>query len=156
MSAAAFAAGWVCSAYGCPKAVSVVLFVAVYLLSGWRVLLTAFRHLFTRDLFDENLLMTLATFGAWAVGESAEAAAVMLFFHIGEYFQALAVERSRRSIAELMDIRPDFANLLKDGTVSVVAPEAVEPATGFSSVPGSACRSTAWSAPVPRSSTRRR
>lgn len=91
------------------------------------MLLTAFRHLFTRDLFDENLLMTLATFGAWAVGESAEAAAVMLFFHIGEYFQALAVERSRRSIAELMDIRPDFANLLKDGTVSVVAPEAVEP-----------------------------
>ncbi|MBS5529939.1 cadmium-translocating P-type ATPase [bacterium] len=127
ISAAAFAAGWICSAYDLPKPVSTGLFVAVYLLSGWRVLLTAFRHLFTRDLFDENLLMTLATFGAWAVGESAEAAAVMLFFHIGEYFQALAVERSRRSIAELMDIRPDFANLLKDGTVSVVAPEAVEP-----------------------------
>ena len=127
ISAAAFAAGWICSAYDLPKPVSTGLFVAVYLLSGWRVLLTAFRHLFTRDLFDENLLMTLATFGAWAVGESAEAAAVMLFFHIGEYFQALAVERSRRSIAELMDIRPDFANLLKDGTVNVVAPEAVEP-----------------------------
>lgn len=136
VSAAAFAAGWILSAHGAPKAVTVAAFAFVYLLSGWRVLLTAFRHLFTRDIFDENLLMALATAGAWAVGEYAEAAAVMLFFHIGEYFQALAVERSRRSIAELMDIRPDFANLLKEGVVSVVAPDAVNPGDRIVVKPG--------------------
>lgn len=126
-SAALFAAGWIASACGLPKTVQIGLFSAVSLLSGWRVVWKAFRQFFTRFCFDENLLMTLAVFGAWAIGEFAEAAAVMLFFHIGESLQALAIDRSRRSIAELMDIRPDFANLLRDGALRVVAPEAVLP-----------------------------
>lgn len=136
VSAALFAAGWLLAATGTPELVTLALFALVYLLSGWRVLLDALRKLFTRELFNENLLMALATSGAWAIGQHAEAAAVMLFFHIGEYFQDLAVERSRRSIAELMDIRPDFANLLENGVERTVSPEEVEPGAHIVVRPG--------------------
>ncbi len=136
VSAALFATGWVLSASGVSEWITLGLFALVYLVSGWRVLLDALRKLFTRDLFNENLLMALATGGAWAIGQHAEAAAVMLFFHIGEYFQDLAVERSRRSIADLMDIRPDFANLLENGVERTVSPEEVEPGAHIIVRPG--------------------
>lgn len=136
VSAALFAAGWILDAAGAPERVTLALFALVYLLSGWRVLVDALRKLFTRELFNENLLMALATTGAWAIGQHAEAAAVMLFFHIGESFQDLAVERSRRSIAELMDIRPDFANLLENGVERTVSPEEVEPGAHIIVRPG--------------------
>ncbi len=131
-----FAAGWILMGIDAPAWLVIAVFASVYLLSGWRVVLDALRNLFTRDIFNENLLMTLATAGAWALGEYAEAAAVMLFFHIGEYFQDLAVERSRRSISDLMDIRPDFATLLENDAERTVTPEEVEPGNRIRVKPG--------------------
>ena len=78
------------------------------------------------QIFDENFLMTIATAGAFFVGEYAEAVAVMLFYQVGECFQSYAVNRSRKSIADLMDIRPDYANVIRDGTAVEVGPEEVE------------------------------
>ena len=84
-----------------------ILLVAAYLLVGWDVLWAAGRRILQGQLFDENFLMSLATLGAFAIGEYPEAAAVMLFYQTGEWFQVLAVHRSRQSISALMDIRPD-------------------------------------------------
>ncbi len=125
ISAAIFAAGWLLALLDAPRYAVVGVFGAVYLLSGYRIILSAARTLFTRNAFNENLLMVLATAGAWALGEFAEAAAVMLFFHIGEYFQDLAVERSRRSITELMDIRPDSARVLRNEEFMECPPDEV-------------------------------
>ncbi len=104
-----------------------VLFVCAYLLVGLEVLKTAAIHIAHGQVFDENFLMSLATIGAWAIGEYSEAAAVMLFYQVGELFQSLAVGKSRRSIAALMDIRPDTANLLRDGEWVTVEPQSVRP-----------------------------
>lgn len=90
------------------------LFIVSYILIGGEVLLRAFRNIQKGQIFDENFLMTIATIGAFIIGEYPEGVAVMLFYQIGEYFQSLAVNRSRRSIAELMDIRPDYANIITD------------------------------------------
>lgn len=90
------------------------LFLISYILIGGEVLLRAFRNIQKGQIFDENFLMTIATVGAFIIGEYPEGVAVMLFYQIGEYFQSLAVNRSRRSIAELMDIRPDYANIITD------------------------------------------
>lgn len=104
--------------------IAILLMTASYLLSGYQTILAAFRNIGRGEIFDENFLMTIATFGAIGIGEYPEAAAVMLFYQVGEYFQGRAVARSRGSIAELMDIRPDFANRRKaDGSIEVVAPE---------------------------------
>lgn len=101
-----------------------VLFILSYLLAGHQTLLLAFKNMARGEFFDESFLMTVATFGAIGIREYPEAAAVMLFYQVGEYFQGRAVARSRRSISELMDIRPDFANLLQsDGTSIVVSPD---------------------------------
>ena len=135
-SALLFAAGWILTSRGDSLRAGLVCFAAVYLLSGWNVILEAVRNLFTRNLFNENLLMVLATAGAWATGQHAEAAAVMLFFHIGEFLEDLAVDRSRRSIAELMDIRPDSASLKKDGKITAVPPESVNPGEFIVVAPG--------------------
>lgn len=102
------------------------LFAAAYVLAGGEVVYKAFRNLFKGNLFDENFLMTIATIGAFAIGEYPEAAAVMIFFNIGEIFQDMAVDRSRRSIKALMNIRPDHANLVLDNTVQEVSPEDVQ------------------------------
>lgn len=101
------------------------LFLTSYLLVGWPVLKKAFINLFRGKVFDENFLMTLATFGAIAIHQLPEAAAVMVFYATGEYFEDLAVARSRRSISALLDIRPDYVNLLVEGTVKRVRPEEV-------------------------------
>lgn len=96
------------------------LFLVPYLIAGWPVLRKAGVNIAHGQVFDENFLMSLATIGALILGEYAEAAGVMLFFQVGELFENVAVERSRRSISSLMDIRPDIANLLRgDETVEV-------------------------------------
>ncbi len=96
-----------------------------YLLAGWPVVRKAFRNMRRGHLFDENFLMAVATFGAIALRQYSEAAGVMLFYQIGELFQAYAVAKSRRSISALMDIRPDYANVKRGGEVCSVSPEKV-------------------------------
>lgn len=100
-------------------------FVPPYLLVGGDVVWGALRRIVRGQVFDEKFLMTVATLGAFAIGEYAEAAGVMLFYQVGEWFQSLAVGKSRRSIAALMDIRPDRAVVLRDGEEQTVAPEEV-------------------------------
>ena len=101
------------------------LFLIPYLIVGWDVLRKAGINIAHGQVFDENFLMSLATIGALILGEYAEAVGVMLFYQVGELFQSVAVGRSRRSIAQLMDIRPDSANLLRDGELIEVSPDEV-------------------------------
>lgn len=103
------------------------LFPAAYILTGWEIMYKALRNTFQGSFFDENFLMFVATLGAFAIGEYSEGVAVLLFYRMGEYLQDRAVERSRRSISALMNIRPDYANLLEDGKESIVSPEEVRP-----------------------------
>lgn len=93
------------------SAIRLALYISAYLISGRSVLIAAIRNIKNKDMFDENFLMSIATLGAFVVKEYPEAVAVMIFFQIGELLQSLAVNRSRRNIAQLMDIRPDYANL---------------------------------------------
>lgn len=105
-----------------------VVLLAAYLLVGADVLLRAGKNILHGKVFDENFLMALASLGAMAMGETTEAVAVMLFYQIGEWFQDRAIHKSRESIAQLMDIRPDHANLVQeDGTVISVSPEEIAP-----------------------------
>lgn len=101
------------------------IYLGAYILVGGEVLLTAGRNILKGRVFDENFLMSLATIGAFAIGEFPEGVAVMLFYQIGEFFQARAVNRSRKSIAALMDIRPDYANLKTAAGEKRVTPEEV-------------------------------
>lgn len=106
---------------------SLVAFLVPYAVVGWDVLWKAVRNILHGQVFDENFLMVLATIGAFATGEYSEGVAVMLFYQVGEWFQRYAVGRSRRSIAALMDIRPDHANLVgPDGTARQVDPDEVQ------------------------------
>lgn len=109
------------------KIVQAVLFLLSYFLVGWPILQKAVKNLFYGQVFDENFLMAIATVGAFALGEYSEGVAVMLFYQIGEFFQNYAVNKSRKSISGLMDIRPDYANLTKGKKVERVAPEEVKP-----------------------------
>ena len=102
-------------------------FIAAWLLIGCKVLLHAVKNIFRGKVFDENFLMTIATIGAFAIGEFPEGAAVMLFYRIGEACQELALRRSRSSITSLMDLRPDYAMLRKNGEITRVSPEEVRP-----------------------------
>lgn len=102
-----------------------IFYFASYLLVGGEVLLKAGRNVFRGQIFDENFLMGIATIGAFAIQEFPEGVAVMLFYQIGEFFQDMAVNRSRKSIAALMDIRPDFANLKIGDEIRRVSPEEV-------------------------------
>ena len=103
----------------------IIIFIAAYIILGFDIVYHAIRNLIKGRVFDENFLMSIATIGAFAIGEAPEAVAVMLFFQVGEYFQERAVEKSKRSITDLMDIRPDYANLVKNGEVLKVAPDTV-------------------------------
>ncbi|MHC1787241.1 MAG: heavy metal translocating P-type ATPase [Christensenellales bacterium] len=105
---------------------ALALLLGAYLLAGWDVLWYALRNLMSGQVFGESLLMAIATLGALSIGEYAEAVAVMLFYQTGEAFQAFAVGRSRRSISGLMDLRPDYANLLVEGEPRRVSPEEVK------------------------------
>lgn len=102
------------------------LFIISYLIVGLSILKKAVRNIFRGKVFDENFLMAVATLGAFGVGEFPEAVAVMLFYQIGELFQSYAVDKSRKSISSLMDIRPDYANVLRDGKEEKVAPDEVK------------------------------
>jgi Cd2+/Zn2+-exporting ATPase len=110
--------------------------IVSYLTAGWRVLLGAVQGIVSRRLFDENSLMALASLGAMAIGEMPEAVGVMAFFSVGEYLQHLAVERSRGSIRALMDIRPEYANVMRDGKTERIAPEDVLPGESILVSPG--------------------
>ena len=113
------------------------LYFVPYLIIGYDILVKAFKGLRNRQPFDENFLMAVATVGAMALGEYLEGAAVMLFYQIGELFQSVAVGRSRRSISELMDIRPDVANVPdENGELRQVDPDEVEPGTVIWVQPG--------------------
>lgn len=104
-----------------------VAFLIVYAFIGWDILWSAVRNILRGQVFDENFLMSVATVGAFILGDYKEGITVMLFYQVGEWFQRYAVGRSRRSIAALMDIRPDHANLrLADGTTKTVSPEEVQ------------------------------
>lgn len=105
--------------------VAIVLFVVSYLLIGGNVILTAVKNILRGEVFDENFLMTIATLGAFFIGEYPEGVAVMLFYEIGELFQSYAVNRSRKSITSLMNIRADYANVIRDGKEEKVNPETV-------------------------------
>ena len=102
------------------------LFIISYLIVGFSILKKAIRNIFRGKVFDENFLMSVATLGAFGVGEFPEAVAVMLFYQIGELFQSYAVDKSRKSISSLMDIRPDYANVLRDGKEEKVDPDEVK------------------------------
>lgn len=104
---------------------SLGLFIMAYLITGYDVVGRAIRNIFRGQVFDENFLMTIATLSAFYIQEYPEAVAVMLFYQVGEVFQDIAVSKSRRSIADLMDIRPDYANLVTGNNVEKVAPEAI-------------------------------
>ena len=100
-------------------------FLVPYFIVGWDVLWRALRNIAHGQIFDENFLMAVATIGALAIGEYPEGVAVMLFYQVGEWFQSYTVGRSRRSIASLMDIRPDIANVERDGQLQEVDPDEV-------------------------------
>lgn len=103
-----------------------VLFIASYLIAGGNVLYKAVRNILHGKVFDENFLMTIATIGALCIGKYTEAVAVMLFYQVGELFQSYAVAKSRKSISELMDIRPDHANVKRGENITTVDPSEVE------------------------------
>lgn len=102
------------------------VFVISYLIVGLDILKKALRNIIRGKVFDENFLMAVATLGAFGIGEFPEAVAVMLFYQVGELFQSYAVDKSRKSISSLMDIRPDFANLVKEDKIEKVDPDDVE------------------------------
>jgi len=102
-----------------------LLFLLPYAIVSYKVVFTAVRNIFHGEIFDENFLMALASIGAFCIGEYPEAVAVMLFYAVGELFEDAAVGKSRRSIADLMQIRPDYANVLRGGSEQRVAPETV-------------------------------
>lgn len=112
------------------------LFMIPYLIIGYDILRKAFKGILNRQVFDENFLMAVATVGAIVLGEYTEGVAVMLFYQIGELFQSVAVGKSRRNISELMDIRPDYANIEVDGSLEQVDPDEVEIGTEIIVQPG--------------------
>ena len=103
-----------------------ILFIISYLIVGYDIILKALRNITRGKVFDENFLMTIATIGAFFIGEFPEAVAVMLFYQVGELFQSYAVDKSRKSVSELMDIRPDYANLYHNEKTERVEPNKVK------------------------------
>lgn len=108
------------------EVVSLILLTLSYIIIGGEIVLRAFKNILKGQVFDENFLMSIATIGAFIVGEHLEGVAVMLFYQVGELFQSYAVNRSRKSIAGLMDIRPDYANLKVEDEIRKVSPDEVE------------------------------
>ena len=112
------------------------LYMIPYLVIGYDILRKAFKGIMNRQVFDENFLMAVATVGAIALGDYQEGTAVMLFYQIGELFQSYAVGKSRRNISELMDIRPDYANIEQEGKLEKIDPDEVEVGTVIVVQPG--------------------
>lgn len=120
----------VCIAFGVllplPELIKAIIFLIAYVIIGYDILQKAWKGICNRQVFDENFLMAVATLGAIALRDYKEGVAVMLFYQIGELFQSYAVGKSRRNISELMDIRPDYANIEKDGQLVQVDPDEIE------------------------------
>lgn len=109
-----------------PELAEMAVFLACYVVVGWDIVWKAITNILHGQVFDENFLMTIATIGALILGEHSEGVAVMLFYQVGEWFQSYAVSKSRKSIASLMDIRPDYANIERDGKLVQVDPDEVQ------------------------------
>lgn len=118
------------------RCIEIVAYLIPYLVIGYDILKKAFLGIIHREVFDENFLMAIATVGAMVLGEYKEASAVMLFYQIGELFQSYAVGKSRKNITALMDIRPDYANIEKDGKLEQVDPDDVQIGTVIVVQPG--------------------
>lgn len=103
-----------------------IIYIISYIIVGFEIVKKAIRNITRGKVFDENFLMTIATIGAFGIGEFPEAVAVMLFYQVGELFQSYAVDKSRKSISSLMDIRPDYANVEKNGELQKVDPDDVK------------------------------
>ena len=108
-----------------PTLAELAFLIVAYVILGWDVVWQAVKNITRGQVFDEHFLMSVSTIGAFAIGEYPEAVAVMLFYQVGEFFQSLAVKRSRKSISDLMDIRPDSATVKRSGVLQVVSPESV-------------------------------
>jgi len=106
--------------------IRIILLMVAFLTIGYEVLWSAIRNILHGEIFDDNFLMALASIGAICIGEYREAVAVMLFYGVGELFSDIAVGKSRKSIAALMDIRPDYAVVLRDGKEQKVSPNEVK------------------------------
>ena len=106
--------------------INIVIFIISYAIVGAEIVKKAIKNIFRGKVFDENFLMTVATLGAFGIGEFPEAVAVMLFYQVGELFQSYAVDKSRKSISSLMDIRPDFANVYRNEKIEKVNPDEVK------------------------------
>ncbi|MFR9050828.1 MAG: heavy metal translocating P-type ATPase, partial [Hominilimicola sp.] len=120
-----FAAGIVTENVLSSPLISDILFVVAYIVLGYDIVWNAIKNIFKGHLFNENFLMSIASIGAFAVGEHPEAVAVMLFYQVGEALQERAAQKSRNSITELMDIRPDYANIEVNGTITKVSPSEI-------------------------------
>jgi len=120
-----FAAGFVLEKTMHESDLTLGVLVAAYVILGSDIVFRALKNLVKGKFFDENFLMSIATIGAFLIGEYSEAVVVMLFYQVGEYFQDRAVQRSKKSITDLMDIRPDYANVIKNGETVKVSPETV-------------------------------
>ncbi len=105
--------------------INIILYVIAYIIVGYDIMLKAIRNIIRGKVFDENFLMSIATVGAFFISEYTEAVAVMLFYQVGELFQSYAVDKSRKSVAKLMDIRPDYANVYRGDEVVKVSPDEV-------------------------------
>ncbi|MHB8930304.1 MAG: heavy metal translocating P-type ATPase [Melioribacteraceae bacterium] len=108
------------------RVLELTIFLTAYLLSGWKVIISAVKNILKGQVFNEHFLMTIATLGAIAIDEMPEAVTVMLFYVVGELFQDIAVNRSRKSIKALLEIKPEYANLKSNGDVKKVSPESVK------------------------------
>ena len=108
-----------------PEWCNMIVFLSCYVVIGWDILWKAITNILNGQIFDENFLMTIATVGALILGEYSEGVAVMLFYQVGEWFQSYAVSKSRKSISSLMDIRPDYANVERDGQLVQIDPDEV-------------------------------
>ena len=106
--------------------VKVMIFLTAYIIAGGDVVIKAVKNIFKGEIFDENFLMVIATAGAFAIKEYPEAVMVMILYQIGEFLQEKAVAKSRKSISQLMDIRPDYANIEIDGKLTKVNPSVVK------------------------------
>ena len=132
-----FAIGMVCHyALDVDNYIQLAIFFAGYLVVGYDVLIKTAKNLSHGQIFDEHFLMTVATLGAFIIGEYPEGMAVMLFFQVGEWFETTAVRKTRGSIAELVDIQPEYANVLRDGEVEKVDPDEVEVGDTIVVMPG--------------------
>lgn len=126
MGAVVYAIGMALTVFAkLPTLAELAFLIVAYVILGWDVVWQAVKNITRGQVFDEHFLMSVSTIGAFAIGEYPEAVAVMLFYQVGEFFQSLAVKRSRKSISDLMDIRPDSATVKRNGVLQVVSPESV-------------------------------